>query len=226
MKDYLAPLIPGSIFHIYSRANGSEKLFSNTESYNYFLRQYQLHISPVTTTFCYCLLSNHFHFLIQCKAENIIETHFRDYCKNVKTLEEFEMLSGIKKEHFLANYISRKFSSWLNGYTQAYNNQEKRRGSLFMRHFKRIAINDEKHLRNVIQYIHHNPIKAGLCQHPDKWEHSSYSIITSLQEERSFINRTMVIECFEDLDNFIYCHNQHNPDRVLHPLHHNTCLQT
>ncbi|MBI2270304.1 MAG: hypothetical protein HYU69_08100 [Bacteroidetes bacterium] len=206
MKDYIAPLVPGSIFHIYNRANGNEKLFSTPENYKYFLRQYQQYISPIVNTYCYCLLPNHFHFLVQCKEENIIEKHFLDNCKNIQTLIGFGNLSGFEKEQFLSNHISRQFSNWLNGYTQAYNKQQKRKGSLFMRPFKRVSISEERHLINVIRYIHFNPVEAGLCIQPEKWENSSYHLIIS-GKENSFINRSAVIEYFEDLENFVYCHN-------------------
>lgn len=211
MKDYLAPLVPGSLFHIYNRANGNEKLFSTPENYTYFLRQYQQHISPLVNTYCYCLLPNHFHFLIRCKEENIVEKHLLDNCKNVQALTWFRTLSGLEKEHSLANHISRQFSNWLNGYTQAYNKQQKRKGSLFMRPYKRVLIREEKHLINVIRYIHFNPVEAGLCIQPEKWENSSYHLIIS-GKENSFINRSAVIECFGDLENFINCHN--NPELV------------
>ena len=34
-------------------------------------------------------------------------------------------------------------------------------------------IRNEKHLENVINYIHNNPVKAGLCRKPEDWEWSS-----------------------------------------------------
>ena len=34
-------------------------------------------------------------------------------------------------------------------------------------------IRDENHLHQTIDYIHHNPVKAGLCAAPEHWRHSS-----------------------------------------------------
>jgi putative transposase len=34
-------------------------------------------------------------------------------------------------------------------------------------------IRDAKHLDAVMEYIHNNPVKAGLCKHPDDWQWSS-----------------------------------------------------
>jgi REP element-mobilizing transposase RayT len=34
-------------------------------------------------------------------------------------------------------------------------------------------IRDEQHLANAVQYIHYNPVKAGLVQRPEEWRYSS-----------------------------------------------------
>jgi hypothetical protein len=31
-----------------------------------------------------------------------------------------------------------------------------------------------KFIRQKLNYIHHNPVRAGLCEHPANWEWSSY----------------------------------------------------
>lgn len=36
-------------------------------------------------------------------------------------------------------------------------------------------IRDEKHFLNAVEYIHMNPVKAGLAQSPDKWQWSSFN---------------------------------------------------
>ncbi|HRP60464.1 MAG TPA: transposase, partial [Vicingus sp.] len=51
-------------YHIYNRANGSEKIFLNEENYLFFLQKYIEYIHPIAETYCYCLMPNHFHFLI------------------------------------------------------------------------------------------------------------------------------------------------------------------
>ncbi len=153
----MQPLEPDCFFHVFNRANGNELLFSSTDNYHYFLKRYSYFISPIADTYCYCLMPNHFHFLIQIKGEE----ELGKLCQGSKPLTELNA-----KE--VLNFLSRQFSHLLNGYTQAFNKQEKRKGSLFMRPFKRKKITDEKYLHKVVHYIHYNPVDAGLCDKPEQ----------------------------------------------------------
>jgi hypothetical protein len=45
---------------------------------------------------------------------------------------------------------------------------------LFERPFKRILIDDDEYLKNVILYIHNNPVHHGFCEHPLEYPWSSY----------------------------------------------------
>lgn len=61
----LEPLLPGHYYHIYNRGNNGETLFREDRNYRYFLQLYAKHIAPVAETYAYCLMPNHFHFLVQ-----------------------------------------------------------------------------------------------------------------------------------------------------------------
>ena len=61
-------LEPDSFYHIYNRANGNEKLFASKENYRFFLKRYKDLITPIADSFAYCLLPNHFHFLVRIKT--------------------------------------------------------------------------------------------------------------------------------------------------------------
>ena len=60
----------GNYYHIFNRGINSENIFRNEENRLYFLKLYAKHISPAATTLAYCLLSNHFHFVIRVDREN------------------------------------------------------------------------------------------------------------------------------------------------------------
>jgi putative transposase len=62
-----APLQHGSYYHIYNRGVNRENLFVEERNYRYFLQLYASHIEPIAETYAYCLLRNHFHFLVQIK---------------------------------------------------------------------------------------------------------------------------------------------------------------
>jgi putative transposase len=184
MINNLEELSPGNFYHVFSRANGSEKLFKSDENYQFFLRKYLQYIDPFVHTYCYCLMPNHFHFLVQIKDER--ET-------------EGQVDIDIKRR------VSKQFSNLLSSYSQAFNKQQGRRGSLFMRPFKRTKIADEKYRINVVKYIHMNPVEAGFCIKPDDWRYSSYRDL--VENKTVFLKREELISWFDDLENFKYMHS-------------------
>jgi len=188
LKNKLEIFKEERLFHVYNRANGNEKLFLSDENYRYFLRKFDEYISPFVDTFCYCLMPNHFHFLLKIKRQEQIENviKYKNLNKN---------LDGL---------ISQQFSNFFNSYAKAFNKQQNRKGSLFMHTFKRKQINDEKYLRKLIHYIHYNPKKAGLVNKLEDWDYSSYRVLISELETK--LKRKDALELFESRSNFIYCH--------------------
>jgi len=77
-------------------------------------------------------------------------------------------------------------------------------GSLFKNRFNREPIEDENYLKKVIIYIHNNPVEAGFVKKQSEWKYSSYNSIIS--NKTTLLKRREVIELFEDLENFIFCH--------------------
>ena len=59
-------------------------------------------------------------------------------------------------------------------YAMQYNEKKKRNGHLFQNRFFSEAIEDEKYFWNCINYIHNNPVKAGIVDGPEKYHWSSY----------------------------------------------------
>src|SRR5690606_6756144 len=113
---------------------------------------------------------------------------------------------GLPRQLAISNYLSHQFSHLFNGYTQAFNKQHNRKGSLFMHTFKRKLITDEKYLRNLIHYIHNNPVNARLTQLPEEWKYTSYKSLVSLTKTN--LLRNEVIGYFENKENFKYCIKQ------------------
>jgi len=65
----------------------------------------------------------------------------------------------------------------LSSYTRAINKQEHRTGSLFQQNSKAklLPAKDNNYHFICFQYIHQNPLKAGLCRRMEDWEFSSFS---------------------------------------------------
>ena len=63
------PLEYGYYYHIYNRGTNGENIFRENRNYAHFLKLWGQHIEPIAGTYCFCLLRNHFHFLVRIKTE-------------------------------------------------------------------------------------------------------------------------------------------------------------
>lgn len=59
-------------------------------------------------------------------------------------------------------------------YAMQYNEKKRRNGHLFQNRFFSEAIEEERYFWNCINYIHNNPVKAGIVDAPEKYIWSSY----------------------------------------------------
>jgi REP element-mobilizing transposase RayT len=178
----------GQFYHIYNHAVGGLDLFRDVNNYEYFLELYDKYISPVADTYAWVLMMNHFHLMVRIK--NVEER---------LNLTGIENLSGLKPLH-------QHFSNLFNAYTKAYNKYHKTRGALFERPFKRKLIDCDDYLRQVVLYIHNNPVHHGFCEHPLEYPWSSYITCTSIKPTK--LKREAVIEWFNDRTNFNAVHEQ------------------
>jgi REP element-mobilizing transposase RayT len=59
----------GKHYHIYNRGINGEKIFREPNNYEHFLRVYEKYVDPVAETFAWCMMPNHFHFLVRIKEK-------------------------------------------------------------------------------------------------------------------------------------------------------------
>jgi REP element-mobilizing transposase RayT len=160
MKKNTATLAPDTYYHIFNRGINKEILFKEKRNYNYFLNKYLKFISPIAKTYAFCLLKNHFHFLICTRSEDILK----------KFIPE-------GKDYSSEQIISLQFSHLFNSYAQAINKRFSRTGGLFETPFRRIEINEEHYLIQLIAYIHLNPLKHGFTKDYVNYLYSSYQLL-------------------------------------------------
>jgi len=161
-------------YHIYNRSINKEKIFKKEENYKFFLRRVKILIAPFFEVESYCLMPNHFHFLMRVKPvdDHIIQTiKLQGTSKSKKFLNQ-----EIDYNDFLVDQFKRLFQS----YAGAYNKQENRNGSVFQAKFKRILIKHESQWLHILAYIHHNPIHHKLEMNYVDWKYSSYSTYLSM----------------------------------------------
>jgi REP element-mobilizing transposase RayT len=136
----------GAIYHLMSRGDRREEIFRDDLDRKDFLRTlgaacqktgWQVH--------AYCLMSNHFHLVIETPRANLVE--------------------GMK---------------WLLGaYTMRFNRRHKLNGHLFAGRYKSLVIDATTpgYLCTVCDYVHLNPVRAGLVtkrERLQKYPWSSY----------------------------------------------------
>lgn len=189
----MIPLETEKYYHVYNHANGNELLFLEDRNYLFFLAKMREYILPVADVCAYCLMPNHFHLLLKIKDEKTLFQFFQSF----KTLEK------ISPEH-LPLLISKQFANFFSSYTQAYNKEYKRMGSLFCKNFKRKKISSESYFIKLVNYIHFNPVVSGLINSPQEWKYSSFSAIVA--GKVTLVNKAEVLEWFDGIDNFLYNH--------------------
>ncbi len=146
---YGCPFEAGEFYHIYNSAVGSEKLFVSAENYRFFLDRFHFYTKDILSIYAYCLLSNHFHFLIKIQESSDNKT--------------------------IAEQLRKFFIS----YAKSFNKNRLRRGALFEKHLKRVKINSEEQLLWTIYYIHRNPVHHRISSDYKRYKWSSYRSLIS-----------------------------------------------
>ncbi len=159
-------------YHIYNRGINGANIFSNDENRRYFLQQYNKYMFSKVSTFAFCLLQNHFHFVIR--------------------------IEGEPKE------VTQSFSNFFNSYAKAFNKAENRTGSLFEKHFKRIKVDSEKYLKQVIIYVNLNS-QTHFEKDFKSYDFSSYKEVMS--GSFNILKTDELLDIFGGKENFMEVHD-------------------
>lgn len=150
----------GHIYHIYNRGNNRQRIFFKPDNYIFFIKKMRLLLHPHCHFLAYCLMPNHFHFLIYATEQTIAPFQ---RSKSQKAIKMSVFAHGMKQ--------------LLSGYAKAINKQEGRTGSLFRQNTKCIQTSgdnfEEGYSLQCFYYIHLNPVKARLVAEASMWAYSS-----------------------------------------------------
>jgi putative transposase len=173
------------IYHIYNRSN--ETVFYDRRNYLFFMEKVEKHLFPVCDILAWCLMPNHFHFLVAANEKSV---------ENINELHRSNTM-----------LLSKNIGIILSSYSQALNKQERRRGKLFSHNTNAICLNNAKNSENYAKYcfhyIHQNPYAAGLVSKLEDWEFSSFSDYANLRKG-NLLNKNLAYEIINyDEQNFI-----------------------
>ena len=132
----------GNSFHIYNHAIGNENLFRDKSDYILLLQRLKKSLEKTKASiFAYCLMPDHFHFLIRQESEEP---------------------------------VYKLFNSLFSSYVQLVNRKYNRKGRMFQSPLQHIMVDSDQYLLYLCQYIHYNPVKAGLVNDAKDWLYSNY----------------------------------------------------
>ncbi len=169
-----------NIYHLYNRGNNSRLIFFERENYLFFLQKIRKHLSPFVEILAYCLMPNHFHFLIYTPSDSDSQGDFKSPCESDRNHEIIKAIAVI-----------------LRSYTRAINKKHKWTGSLFQQATKaKLITNKNDYSFTCLHYIHQNPVKAKLVEKAEEWEFSSYKDYASIRNG-TLCNRGIAYEILD-----------------------------
>ncbi len=176
------PYQPNTFYHIYNQGNNRQPIFFTEANYLYFLRKAKNYLTPYVDIVAYCLMPNHFHFLVYTKEQAC-------HLSSSKKPKAEKWNEKETQDAYFQQALSAKIGLLVSSYTKAINRQEGRSGSLFRCKTKAKCFGDSDpiiqgtqgilpdspfaYAWNCFHYIHRNPVEAGLVKIPEDWPFSS-----------------------------------------------------
>lgn len=174
------------LYHIYNQGNNRQRIFFCRENYLFFLQKVKSCFSPFTDILAWCLMPNHFHFMVLInEVEMVIDANSPGDSKSPG-----EFAPGKSRT------LNQSIAILLRSYTRAINKQENTTGSLFRQKTKAECLTkaegitpsfyntragtvlnntfpEKQYPQICFNYIHQNPVTAGLVKNINDWEFSS-----------------------------------------------------
>ncbi len=144
------PFVAEQYYHVYNRWLDKQTIFFADKDYQRFLWYMHNHIEQYQDAIglvAYCLLPNHFHFVIEAKQEGFALSQFVG-----KVCASY------------GKYLWAKYGMQWEGKT------------IFESRFKSKQLSDERYLQQCIYYVEHNPLKHQLVDRIDQraWRSESW----------------------------------------------------
>jgi len=126
---------PGEYFHIYNRGNAKEKIFVEEQDFSFFLMRLKQNLFPDQedrgqsrlqslppdsfSVVCYCLMPNHFHFLMRQNTDLPISKLLLKLCTSYSMYfnKKYNRVGHIFQDQFKQVWIGdNEYLTWLSAY--------------------------------------------------------------------------------------------------------------
>ncbi|TAF67270.1 MAG: transposase [Cytophagales bacterium] len=179
-------LISNQLYHIYNQGNNQETIFLEKDDYLNFLFSARNLLLTHSDILAYCLMPNHFHFLVDVTEKSVQE---------------------IKLGGIFVNQLTNAFRLLLSNYAQDFNKKYNRSGSLFRQKTKGKCLKNIEANKNYplicFHYIHQNPLKAKLVEKMEDWDFSSFKDYAKYRNG-TFINKELAFKYLPIYPNSFY----------------------
>ena len=215
---------PTNIYHIYNQGNNRQKIFFCRAHYLFFLKKIRQHILPYTDILAWCLMPNHFHLMVQVIPAIHPLTwsermNLTTPSNAIHTLTPSERMNPAMPSELLLNQLLiQNIATMLRSYTRAINKEQNHTGSLFRSKTKAECITkmngvtpsfyntaygtiikthdiEKEYPKRCFDYIHNNPVQAGVVEKATDWEFSSARDYQGLRNGK-MINRELAKKLF------------------------------
>ena len=197
--------IPNNIYHIYNQGNNRQKIFFYDSDYLIFLNLYKKLFPAITDTIAWCLMPNHFHFMV----------YTDERCNK-----------AIKQGGLIVDAITNSVRKLLSGYARIFNNNNGRSGSLFRQKTKAKCLSDIKantsnlsseqdYYINCFHYIHQNPLRAKLVTNLEDWNFSSFKDYAGIRNGLICKKELAEIYCLYSPDSFLKRSYELIPEEII-----------
>lgn len=151
---------PNHVYHVYNQGN-KQTLFKVDEDYLCFLRLTKNLIASSSNIIAYCLMPNHFHFLLA---------------------TDERCLASVTQGNLQLDVITNGFRKLLSSYSRITNKKYSMSGSLFRQKTKAKCLSEASNLHSTskdyynicFHYIHQNPLRAKIIERLEDWNYSSF----------------------------------------------------
>ena len=185
--------VPQNIYHIYNQGNDRQTIYRHQDDYLLFLDLYERLIHPNVSTLGWCLMPNHFHFMVY---------------------SDERCIPIMKQGGILIDPITNGVRKLLSGYARIFNSRTGRSGSVFRQKTKSKCLSDIKitpnstfrqqdYCVNCFHYIHQNPFVARLVLRLEDWDYSSFRDYAGLRDGHLCNKDLAALYCGYDPDTFV-----------------------